>query len=69
VITLRGHGMPVLRRPGRSGDLRVVVNVVIPRRLSKDQRRLLEELASTITEENLKQDEGLAAKLRRLLHG
>ena len=32
-IALRGKGMPVLRRPGRRGDLRVVVNVVIPRQL------------------------------------
>ncbi len=69
VITLRGHGMPVLRRAGRSGDLRVVVNVVIPRRLDKKQRELVQRLADSITEDNLRQDEGLAAKLRRLLHG
>ncbi|MCW2968689.1 MAG: hypothetical protein JWM71_2461 [Solirubrobacteraceae bacterium] len=69
VITLRGHGMPVLRRPGRAGDLKVVVNVVIPRRLSKEQREIVQRLADSITEDNLRQDEGLAAKLRRLLHG
>jgi len=69
VITLRGRGMPELRRPGRFGDLRVVVNVVIPRRLDKEQRELVRRLADSITEDNLKQDEGLAAKLRRLLHG
>ncbi len=39
VLTLRGEGMPSLRR-GRRGDLRVVVNVVIPRRLSAEQREL-----------------------------
>ena len=37
VITLRGHGMPRLQRHGH-GDLRVVVNVQIPRRLSDEQR-------------------------------
>jgi len=47
----------------------VVVNVVIPRRLDKEQRELVRRLADSITEDNLKQDEGLAAKLRRLLHG
>jgi molecular chaperone DnaJ len=69
VINLKGRGMPVLRRPGRSGDLRVVLNVVIPRKLSKDQRRMLEELSASITDRNLESDEGLTAKLRRLLHG
>src|SRR6202035_1842287 len=32
ILTLRGEGMPALGR-GRRGDLRVVVNVLIPRRL------------------------------------
>ena len=45
-LTLRGKGMPALRR-GRHGDLRVVVNVVIPRRLTDEQRELLERLAGT----------------------
>ena len=66
VITLRGQGMPGLRR-GRQGDLRVVVNVVIPRRLSEQQIELLEQFSSTITEENLRSDESVFAKLRRAL--
>jgi molecular chaperone DnaJ len=69
VILLRGQGMPVLRRPGRNGDLKVVINVVVPRRLSKQQRELLQQLADSMTEKNLEQDEGIGAKLRRLLHG
>ena len=39
VLTLRGQGMPSLRRRGRRGDLRVVVNVVVPRRLSDGAAR------------------------------
>jgi molecular chaperone DnaJ len=69
VITLRGKGMPILRRSGRAGDLRVVVNVVIPRRLSKEQRDLVQQLSDSITPENLDLHEGLGSKLRRLLHG
>ncbi|HEY3021874.1 MAG TPA: DnaJ C-terminal domain-containing protein, partial [Solirubrobacteraceae bacterium] len=65
-IVLRAHGMPSLRGRAR-GDLRIVVNVVIPRRLSRDQRRLLEELADSITDENLRSDESIFAKLRRSL--
>jgi molecular chaperone DnaJ len=67
-ITLRGRGMPVLRRPGRHGDLRVVANVVIPRRLTREQRALLEQLSTSITPENLAGDEGMVSKLKRLFH-
>ncbi|MBA3748000.1 MAG: molecular chaperone DnaJ [Solirubrobacterales bacterium] len=66
-IELRGRGMPVLRRPGRRGDLRVVVNVVIPRKLSDRQRTLLEQLADSMTDANLESDESLFAKLKRTL--
>jgi molecular chaperone DnaJ len=66
VLTLRGEGMPTLRR-GRQGDLRVVVNVVIPRRLSDEQRELLEQLTATLTEDNLQSHESMFAKLRRVL--
>jgi molecular chaperone DnaJ len=66
VLTLRGQGMPGLRR-GRRGDLRVVVNVVVPRRLSAEQRELLERLNETLTEENLRTEESVFAKLRRAL--
>jgi molecular chaperone DnaJ len=68
VLTLRGEGMPVLQR-GRRGNLRVVVNVVIPRRLNEQQRELLEQLNGTLTEENLRLEESMFAKLRRTLRG
>jgi molecular chaperone DnaJ len=63
-LVIRGKGMPGLRSR-RPGDLRVVVNVVIPRRLKREQRELLERLAETMTEENLRTDEGMFGKLRR----
>jgi molecular chaperone DnaJ len=67
-ITLRGRGMAVLQRPGRRGDLRVIVNVVVPRRLTREQRDLARRLADSITEENLRSDESLLGKLKRALH-
>ncbi|MDX6697234.1 MAG: molecular chaperone DnaJ [Solirubrobacteraceae bacterium] len=67
-IVLRGGGLPPLRG-GRRGDLRVVINVVIPRRLSGRQRELLEELSGTLSEENLSSEEGMFAKLKRTLRG
>jgi molecular chaperone DnaJ len=66
LLTVRGQGMPSLRR-GRRGDLRVVVNVIVPRRLSAEQRELLERLHDTLTEENLRTEESMFAKLRRAL--
>ncbi len=66
VLTVRGQGMPSLRG-GRRGDLRVVVNVVVPRRLSDAQRDLLGRLNDTLTDENLRSDESVLAKLRRAL--
>jgi molecular chaperone DnaJ len=67
IVAVHGKGMPRLRRPGRSGDLRVVVNVVVPRKLTKEQRRLSQELADSMTDENLRVDESLLGKLKRLL--
>jgi molecular chaperone DnaJ len=66
VLVVRGEGMPALRR-GRHGDLRVLVNVVVPRRLRPEQRELLEQLNETLTDENLRSDESVFAKLRRAL--
>jgi molecular chaperone DnaJ len=66
VLTVRALGMPSLRS-GRRGDIRVVVNVVIPRRLSAEQRELLDQLNATLTDENLRSDESVLAKLRRVL--
>jgi molecular chaperone DnaJ len=68
IRVIRGAGMPPLRR-GRPGDLRVVVNVAIPRKLSKQQRKLLEELDGAFGEDDFKSDESLVGKLRRLFAG
>jgi len=49
---LRGKGMPDVSGRGR-GDLQVTVKVAVPRKLSKDQRKLLEELATLLPEESV----------------
>ena len=66
---LRGRGMPYLRRPGRRGDLRVIANVIIPRQLTDEQKRLMEALAETMTDSNTKSEESMFAKLKRVLQG
>jgi len=67
-ITLRSRGLPPLGR-GRTGDLHVHVNVVIPRRLSREQRDLLERLSDSLDDRNLRSDEGMLSKLKRALAG
>jgi molecular chaperone DnaJ len=41
--------------------------VAIPRRLSREQRDLLERLSDSLTDDNLRADEGMLAKLRRVI--
>jgi molecular chaperone DnaJ len=56
-LTLRGEGMPRLRRRGR-GDLKVVVDVMLPTRLSPEQRDLLRRFDATSGEETYGNDGG-----------
>jgi molecular chaperone DnaJ len=66
VVTLRGRGVPTIGR-GRQGDQRVVLNVIIPRNLSDEQRELLGRLRDSITEDNLREpaSDSIVSKLRR----
>ena len=49
-LTLRGEGMPRLKRRGR-GDLKVLVDVMVPTRLSAEQRELLKRFEASSGEE------------------
>jgi molecular chaperone DnaJ len=60
---LRGRGIPVLQGFGR-GDHRVLVNVQVPRRLSDEQRDLLEQFRDAADEETYRPDEGFFQKLK-----
>jgi molecular chaperone DnaJ len=63
VRVLRGQGMPVLSGAGR-GDHRVLVNVRVPRRLTPEQRELLEALAASENGEMYEDDAGLLGRLK-----
>ena len=67
-FSIRGEGMPSLRSR-RHGSLRVVVNVVIPKRLKREQRELLERLSESLTDDNLRTEEGVFGKLKRAFGG
>jgi molecular chaperone DnaJ len=70
VRVLRGLGMPSVRG-GRRGNLRVLVNVVVPRHLDADQRKLVEQLDSRLSSENYgeSEPEGFMARFRRRRDG
>ena len=63
VVVLRGRGLPVLQGFGR-GNQRVLVNVTVPRRLTDEQRQLLEEFERLVGEETYEPAEGFFDKLK-----
>jgi molecular chaperone DnaJ len=63
IMVLRGRGLPVLQGFGR-GSQRVLVNVVVPRRLTEEQRRLLEEFERLSSEATYEPGEGFLDKLK-----
>jgi molecular chaperone DnaJ len=63
IRALRGKGMPILQGFGR-GDHRLIVNVVMPKRLTAEQRRLLEEFDRLAADDTWRPDEGFFDKLK-----
>lgn len=63
IRVLRGRGMPVLQGFGR-GDHRLLVNVLIPRQLDDEGKRLLEELDSRISADAYDANESFFDKLK-----
>jgi DnaJ-class molecular chaperone len=45
VFRLRGHGLPTTSKDGTAGDLYATVDVVVPQRLTDEERRHFEALA------------------------
>ncbi len=64
-VMLAGHGLPSLRG-GTRGDQHVLFNVIVPSKLTDEQRELAARLGETITEENLRpRREGIFSRVRR----
>jgi molecular chaperone DnaJ len=67
---IRGRGMPDVTGRGR-GDLLVTVNVVTPKKLTKEQRKLLEQLSEALPKEQFEptpraehEDKGLFERVK-----
>jgi molecular chaperone DnaJ len=63
VHVLDRRGMPALHS-SRRGDHRILVNVVMPRRLSDEQRKLLGEFAASTDEETYAAENGFFQRLK-----
>jgi len=68
VFTLKGKGVPYLRKSGR-GSQHVVINVNIPEKLTKEQRELFEKLAETLGTLPKPQEKGFLDWLSEALGG
>ncbi|MBM4108732.1 MAG: molecular chaperone DnaJ [Phycisphaerae bacterium] len=66
VFRLTGEGLPNLRS-GRRGDLITIVKVEVPRKLSKDQEKLLRQFAETEDEKVLPESRGFWDSIRDML--
>lgn len=66
VITLRGKGIPQLRRRGQ-GDLHARITVEVPRDLSSKQRELLKAFEASLSDKNYEKRKSFFEKLKDAL--
>jgi molecular chaperone DnaJ len=62
-LRLKGLGVPHVNSGGR-GDLYVHVAVKVPQKLTRDQRRLLEELRNMLPAENEPEEKSILSKVK-----
>jgi molecular chaperone DnaJ len=62
-VRLRGKGVPFLNGGGR-GDIIVHVEVRTPKKLTRDQRKLFEQLRELLPAENEPEEKGLLDKFK-----
>ena len=68
IIRMRGKGVQHLRGSGR-GDQLVIINVDIPKSLSREQRELIEKLGTSLGTEVSPQERGFFDRLKDVLGG
>ena len=62
-LRIRGKGVPRLTG-GTRGDLFVHIEVRVPEKLSREQKKLFEQLAETLPSENDPEEKGLLDKVK-----
>jgi molecular chaperone DnaJ len=69
VFHMRGKGVPHLRRRDQRGDQLVIINVEIPSKLTKEQREIFEQLATTMAKTVKPKEKGFLDWLNEALGG
>jgi molecular chaperone DnaJ len=64
---IKDKGMPNLRSRGKVGDLYVKISILVPTKLTKEQRSKLAEFAKLCGEKNTEADEGFMDKMKKIL--
>ena len=62
---LKNHGMPNLRYSSRKGDLYVKISILVPTKLSKEQKDSLIQFAKSCGEENFSETDGFLGKAKK----
>ena len=62
-VRLEGQGMPVLGRSGKRGDMKVILNIEVPRKLTSKQKELIKNLGETFEGADSQKPGGLFNKL------
>ena len=62
-VRIRGKGVPFLNSNGR-GDIHVHIQVQVPKRLNREQRKLFEQLRDTLPAENEPEERGIFEKVK-----
>lgn len=62
-LRLKGHGVPFVNGNGK-GDLYVHFEVVVPRKLSRDQKKLFEQLRESLPAANEPSERGILDKMK-----
>ncbi|MDG1139752.1 MAG: molecular chaperone DnaJ [Opitutales bacterium] len=64
---IRDKGMPNLRSRGRVGDLYVKICILVPSKLTKEQRSKLADFGKSCGEKDIEADEGFIDKMKKIL--
>ncbi len=68
IFRVHDHGLPNLRT-GRRGDVVVVSQIVVPRKLNDEQKRLLREYANTENVDVAENDPSIWGKIKEVVRG
>jgi len=69
LFRLTGIGLPDLRSPNVRGDLVIMVKIEIPRKLNKDQEKLLRDFAASENETVMPESQGFWKTIKEALKG